>query len=182
MNSTIFSIGHGNRSIESFVELLSNYGIEYLIDVRSIPYSKYNPQFNKNELDIQLRNNGITYTFLGNKLGGLPSDRNYYTDGKVDYKKLREADFFVEGLERLKNAHQKGIRVAIMCSESKPQECHRSKLIGTELLSRGICINHITESGKLKDQVLVMQEFSKGLGWTDLFGEETNMTSRKKRL
>ncbi|MEA2018916.1 MAG: DUF488 domain-containing protein, partial [Campylobacterota bacterium] len=83
--STIYSIGHGNKTIEQFIDELKAYNIEYLVDVRTTPYSKWNPHFNKNDLIYKLKENDIGYIFLGDKIGGLPSDKSCYTeDGKID--------------------------------------------------------------------------------------------------
>lgn len=180
INSTIYSIGHGNKTINDFVVELNSFDIKYLIDVRSKPYSKFNPHFNKNELKFKLKDEGITYAFMGDKLGGLPEDRSCYTDNKVDYEILKGKDFFIKGLQRIINAFDQGIKVVIMCSESKPQECHRSKLIGRELLKENISISHIIAKGKTKDQATVLLEVTKGLAERDLFGVETSLTSRKK--
>jgi uncharacterized protein (DUF488 family) len=117
---------------------------------------------------------------MGDNLGGLPADRSCYIEGKVNYDLIKEKDFFKQGLERLIKAYEKDINVAIMCSETKPEECHRSKLIGQELLKKNIVIKHITEVSKSKDQQTVMNELTQGKGTIDLFGNETSFTSRKK--
>lgn len=178
--STIYSIGHGNKKIEDFIDELKSYDILYLLDVRSKPFSKWNPQFNQNALELELKNNGITYVFLGDTLGGLPDDRSCYdTNGKVVYDLIKEKDFFQNGLKRLITANEKHIKIAIMCSESKPEECHRSKLIGQELLKRKISLSHIVTDKKIKSQETVMLELTKGKGTVDLFGNELDFTSRK---
>ena len=183
--STLFSIGHGNKSIETFIEELKYFDIDYLIDIRSKPYSKYNPQFNQNELKFALLDKKITYTFLGDILGGLPEDRSCYTSGHVDYNKLKNKDFFKKGLKRLITANNKNINVAIMCSESKPEECHRTKLIGEELKNYGIILNHITRT-KNKQKDLIIKSQSEVMldvapnGTINLFGEEMTFGSRKK--
>jgi len=176
----IYSIGHGNKKIEDFLNELNSFKISYLIDVRSSPYSKYNPQFNREMLKNELEKAGFTYVYLGENLGGLPSDRSCYVDGKVDYDLIKEKDFFKEGLARLIVANEKKINVAIMCSETKPEECHRSKLIGQELLKQNISMVHIVSSERTKEQIEVMNEVTKGVGVIDLFGIETSFTSRKK--
>lgn len=176
----IYSIGHGTKKIEAFLNELSSFKISYLVDVRTSPYSKYNPQFNREMLKNDLENAGITYVYLGGNLGGLPSDRSCYVDGKVDYDLIKEKDFFKEGLKRLIIANEKNLNVAIMCSESKPEECHRSKLIGQELLKQNISLFHIISPEKTKEQTTVMNELTKGKGVLDLFGNETSFTSRKK--
>lgn len=176
----IYSIGHGTKKIEAFLNELNSYQISYLVDVRTSPYSKYNPQFNREMLKHDLEKAGITYVYLGDNLGGLPSDRSCYVDGKVDYDLIKEKDFFKEGLKRLIIANEKNLNVAVMCSESKPEECHRSKLIGQELLKQNISLLHIISTAKTKEQTTVMNELTKGKGVVDLFGNETSFTSRKK--
>ena len=151
--STIYSIGHGNKSIKQFIAELKFFNIEFLVDVRTTPYSKWNQHFNQNDLKFYLKKHNIGYIFLGDKIGGLPSDKSCYTvDGKIDYMLLKNKDFFKEGLKRLISANAKSIKVAAMCSETKPEECHRSKLIGKELLLRGVNTKHILEIDKIKTQ------------------------------
>ena len=117
---------------------------------------------------------------MGDELGGRPKDNSCYdNDGKVDYEKVKSKAFFQNGIKRLKTAYNKSINVVIMCSESKPVECHRSKLIGRALDADNIVIKHIDENGKLKDQTTVINELNKGLSDIDLFGESQNITSRK---
>ncbi len=184
-DSTLYSIGHGNKAIETFIEELRFFGIDFLIDIRSKPYSKYNTQFNGNEIKYTLSDNNITYTYMGDVLGGLPDDPSCYTNGFVDYDKLKEKDFFKKGLQRLVKAYEKKIKVAIMCSESKPEECHRTKLIGEELRKMGINLNHITRTRNaekklvIKSQQEVMQIVAPN-GTVDLFGEDLTFGSRKK--
>lgn len=175
----LYTIGHGNRKQGELLALLQQYDIQYLLDVRSAPYSKFNPQFNQNELKHFLQQNGITYVFMGDTLGGRPEDDTCYTDGKVDYEKIKTKDFFKTGVERLKTAYLKDIPIVMMCSESKPQECHRSKLIGEYLRDDDIRIVHIDENGKEKSQPEVMLIVTKGKGTIDLFGEKESFTSRK---
>ena len=178
--STIYSIGHGNKEIGLLINELKAYDIPFVLDVRSKPYSKWNPQFNKEALQKSLGEKGIKYVFVGDKLGGLPDDRSCYDrDGKVVYDRIREKDFFKEGLQRLINAQENGIKVSVMCSESKPEECHRSKLIGQELLKNKISMNHIISDSIVKSQETVMGELTKGKGTVDLFGNEIDLTSRK---
>ncbi len=175
----IYSIGHGNKKFEDFLKELNSFNVKYLIDVRTSPYSKYNPQYNRELLKNQLEAVNITYVYMGDNLGGLPADRSCYIEGKVNYDLIKEKDFFKQGLERLIKAYEKDINVAIMCSETKPEECHRSKLIGQELLKKNIVIQHIIGVLKSKDQQTVMNELTKGKGTIDLFGNETSFTSRK---
>ena len=178
--TTIYSIGHGNKKIEDFLVELKSFEIKFLLDIRSKPFSKWNPQFNRNELKFKLEENGIKYVFVGDTLGGLPEDRSCYDyTGKVVYDLIKEKDFFKDGLERLTTANKKHIRLAIMCSESKPEECHRSKLIGQELMKKEISLKHIISSKIIKSQETIMAELTKGKGTVDLFGNEIDLKSRK---
>lgn len=180
INSTIYSIGHGNKDIKDFIAELKSFDIHFLLDIRSKPYSKWSPQFNQEALEIALKNNEIVYVYVGDTLGGLPEDRTCYDyNGKVVYDLIKEKDFFKQGLERLTTANEKRIKLAIMCSESKPEECHRSKLIGQELLRKNISLNHVISKKKIKSQETVMNELTKGNGIVDLFGNVMDFTSRK---
>jgi uncharacterized protein (DUF488 family) len=180
IETTIYSIGHGNKKIEEFVDELKSFNILYLLDIRSKPYSKWSPHFNQFQLENELKNRNIKYIFVGDSLGGLPEDRSCYDyNGKVVYDIIKDKEFFKEGLKRLTAANEKHIKLAIMCSESKPEECHRSKLIGQELLKQNIAIKHIIAKSKFKTQQLVMSELTKGNGIVDLFGNVKDFTSRK---
>ncbi len=178
--ATIYSIGHGNKKIEDFINELKSFNILFLLDIRSKPFSKWNPQFNQNELKFKIEENGIKYVYVGDTLGGLPEDRTCYDyNGKVVYDLIKEKNFFKEGLERLIIANDKNINLAIMCSESNPEECHRSKLIGQELLKKKISLKHIISNKVIKSQEIVMIELTKGKGTVDLFGNEMDFRSRK---
>lgn len=178
--STIYSTGHGNKSIDVFIRELHSFGVEYLMDIRTKPYSKWNPQFNQPLLKQELEKSGITYVFTGDSLGGLPDDRSCYDiNGKVLYDVITGKDFFKQGLKRLQTANEKRIKLAIMCSEAKPEECHRSKLIGEELRKIGVSLNHIISENRIKSQEVVMCELTKGNGVIDLFGNTVEFTSRK---
>ncbi len=176
---SIYSIGHGRRSKEQFLEVLKKNEIKYLIDVRSVPFSKWSPDYNKESLKKFLELNEIAYIFMGDSIGGRPEDESCYDiDGRVDYEKLREKDFFLQGIDRVKTANDKGLNVALMCSESKPTECHRSKLIGRVLVEREIIMQHIDENDKIKDQGIVIGEINKGLPDKDLFGNSMNYSKK----
>jgi uncharacterized protein (DUF488 family) len=178
--TTVFSIGHGSKNIEDFIQELKCFEIKFLLDIRSKPFSKWNPQYNQNELKYKLQEHSINYVFVGDVLGGLPEDRSCYDkNGKVVYDLVKEKDFFKVGLDRLTTANEKKIKIAIMCSESKPEECHRSKLIGQELLKKKISLKHIISENLIKSQELVMTELTKGKSTVDLFGNEIDFTSRK---
>lgn len=166
--------------MDAFIKELHSFRIEYLLDIRTKPFSRWNPQFNQASLKSELDKCGIIYVFAGDVLGGLPDDRSCYdNDGKILYALVKEKDFFKQGLKKLIAASEKKISLAIMCSETKPEECHRSKLIGEELRKNNISLNHIISENKSKSQETVMCELTKGNGVVDLFGNNVEFTSRK---
>lgn len=176
---SIYTIGHGGRTIEAFLELLLGYNIAYLIDVRSQPYSRYQPEFTKQALERYLKAHGIRYVFMGDRLGGRPEDPNCYINGKVDYEQVRVQGFYVAGLERLEKAWRDGLGVVLLCSERKPEQCHRSKLIGRSLTDRSIEVNHIDENDDIVSQEEIMMRV---IGrQPSLFGLDFHkLTSRKR--
>jgi uncharacterized protein (DUF488 family) len=178
-STPIYTIGYGSRSIEEFTGLLQQHHIAYLIDVRSKPYSSYKPEFSKNALERQLEAIGIQYVFMGDTLGGQPVIPSCYTpDGKIDYARLREKDFYREGIQRLQKASQQGSRVALMCSEAKPEMCHRAKLIGETLASLGVEVAHIDEKGELISQEEALLRLTRGQ-YSLFDSSQIDFTSRK---
>jgi uncharacterized protein (DUF488 family) len=174
---TLHTIGYGTRTLEELVAALKAHRVEFLLDVRSSPYSKFKPEFSKEALEAVLKARGIRYVFIGDTLGGQPRDPDCYTDGKVDYEKVRQQPFFQAGLERLRKAHEQRLRAALMCSEGRPEQCHRSKMIGEALAAVGISVAHIDEDGQLLSQTQVMDRLTGGQ--LDFFGGPT-LTSRKR--
>ena len=118
--SPIFTIGYGARSLQEFLNVLAANRIEYLLDVRTAPYSRYKPQFSKEALEAALKTHGIRYLYLGDSLGGRPNDPRCYVDGKVDYSRGQSKPFYQAGIARLQAAFAQGRRVVLMCSEGKP--------------------------------------------------------------
>lgn len=159
----LLTIGYGNqRSFDDFATLLLNHGVNYLIDVRTRPFSKFRPEFSQEPLAANLKRNGIVYVMLGDALGGRPNDPTCYTDGKVDYCKVRERDWFVEGLTRLEAGWREGHRIAIMCAEAAPERCHRTKLVGEALATRGVMVGHIDADGSVVSHEAVIARLQRG--------------------
>lgn len=170
MPSSIYSIGHGQKSTDEFISELRSFDIQYLIDVRTSPFSKWAPQYNRGTIEDFLKQNGIIYLYMGDVIGGRPLNDNCIdSDGYFDYKKMAEKPQFQTGLKRLVKANEKGCRVAVMCSETDPTQCHRSKLIGRELYFQDdISMEHIIAVNKTKTQVDIMTELDRGKGnWPD---------------
>ena len=173
----VYTIGYGARSLDEFVGALKANQIEYLIDVRTAPYSKFKPEFSKELLQHHLEKSGVRYVFMGDTLGGQPKEPCCLTDGKVDYDKVRVQPFFAAGMERVRQAFQQQRRIALMCSEGRPEDCHRSKLIGEALAASDIPVCHIDENGALISQTEAIDRLTQGQ--MDLFGAPS-FTSRKR--
>lgn len=171
----IFTIGYGKRSQKGLLEQLSHAGVSYVVDVRSAPYSRFQPEFSREPLAQSLRESHIKYVFMGDLLGGRPKDDDCYTDGKVDYTKTRTKDFFIRGIARLRKAHEQGLNICLLCSEAEPSQCHRAKLVATVLVDEGIEVNHILPDGSHQSQAEVIATITNGQ--PSLFGE--HFVSRK---
>lgn len=160
--SIVFTVGHSNLRSEGLVDLLVTHNIQVLVDVRSIPYSRFAPQFNRESLLSCLAAAGIQYTYEGEALGGRPKDPTCYRRGEapdsdtkadylhlVDYEAVAERTWYLAGIDRLiETAGQH--RVAIMCSEEDPNRCHRQHLIAQTLLKRGVVVEHMRADGTLE--------------------------------
>ena len=146
----IFSIGHSTHAYERFLELVRQAGVTAIADVRSAPFSRRAPQFNQDALRQALRRDGLAYVYLGEALGGRPAARRYYHDGVVDYERMADSAAFRRGLERLLDG-ARTYRIALMCSEQEPLDCHRCLLIGRALSGDGVAVRHILADGAVLD-------------------------------
>ena len=161
--AALLTIGYGNqRSFDDFVALLLSHGVDYLVDVRTKPFSKFRPEFSQEPLATNLKRSGITYVAMGETLGGRPNDPTCYTNGKVDYSKVRERDWFVAGLTRLVTGWREGHRIAAMCAELAPERCHRTKLVGEALVAQGVSVAHIDADGLLVTHEAVIARLQRG--------------------
>jgi uncharacterized protein (DUF488 family) len=175
----IFTIGYGQRDIGTLLDELHTHNVHFLIDVRSRPYSGYKPDFSRDALATHLETAGIRYVFMGDTLGGRPDDPTCYTDGKVDYDKVAKQDFYRLGIDRLQEVFRQQQRVVLMCSEGKPEQCHRASLIGRTLAALFIPVAHIDDNGRLITQEEVTQRLQKRQ--PSLLGDDFfQFTSRKK--
>lgn len=154
----LFSIGHSNHPLQTFLGLLKLHQIEILVDARSYPYSKYASHFDIETLKAAVGDAGIKYLFLGKELGGRPEGTEFYdAEGHVLYSRVAESPLFLEGIRRL-NSGIKKYRIAILCSEEDPSSCHRHLLIGRVLSSHGIVLDHIRGDGRVQTEAELMKE------------------------
>jgi uncharacterized protein (DUF488 family) len=149
-SNILYTIGHSNHKIEDFVSLLKSHGINCIADVRSTPYSHYNAQFNRELLASELRIANIEYIYLGNQLGARPGDAHCYNGNCVNFEYLAKTEQFHVGLDHLADISSK-YRVALMCAEKDPIECHRFILVCRNLKNFGIHIKHILSDGDIED-------------------------------
>lgn len=145
----ILTVGHSTRPVEGFIDLLLRHGVTSVADVRSVPFSHWTPQFNQHDLNSVLKKRGISYVFLGKELGARSDDPSCYVGGRVQYRRLAENRLFRSGIERLLRG-SKTERIAIMCAEGEPLDCHRTILVARELIAAGVDVAHILPDGSLE--------------------------------
>ena len=181
----LFTIGHSSHSIEKFVRLIEENGIMTLVDVRTAPYSRYNPQFNKESLENTLSEHNIEYAYAGKYLGGFPSDPTCYKSHvlppedadylhEVDYPEVMKRPWFLRGIKCLLELANEQITV-IMCSEENPAECHRHHLIARHLMTEHpeVNIQHIRGDGIVYSARSILESVDKPSGeQLSLFQEE----------
>lgn len=146
---TIYTIGHSTQKIEDFVALLKRYGITAVADVRSVPYSRWQPQFNREDLTQALKACGIGYVFLGRELGARSDDPGCYEKGRVKYRLIAKTPLFRSGIERIRDGCRRR-RIVLMCAEKDPLDCHRTILVTRELVEAGLDVAHVLANGELE--------------------------------
>ena len=158
--ATVYTIGHSNLPVDDLVARLRQHGITMVVDVRSVPFSHYTPQFNRDALERSMSDAGIGYAFAGDYLGGRPTDPTCYhnrvvPDGEanylelVNYEEVARRPWYRRGLDRLFEIASER-PTAVMCSEEDPSRCHRHRLIAQRLLAQAIAVQHIRKDGSIE--------------------------------
>ncbi len=170
----IYTIGHSNHPIDYFLELLNYKSITCIVDVRSIPASSYNPQYNKENLRNFLKNHNVFYMHFGEEFGAKHTEAELLDSfGKVDFDKVRKTQKFLDGVNRLNNGLDKGYNISLMCSEADPFDCHRFSMVSYYLVRNGFNVDHI-----LKDKTVIsnndlekrlLKKYDKKIPKTSLF-------------
>ena len=145
----IFSIGYGARTQEGFINTLKMSGIDTVVDVRSIPRSKYVPHFNEDEIFDALSSEGISYLSAGDRLGGRFTDYSVYESGRVSWPKVSQSEDFRNAISSLESLCEDGHIVAVVCSEGDPLSCHRFGLLSRTLAEDGMDVRHILTNGEV---------------------------------
>lgn len=181
---TIYTIGHSIYKIEEFGELLKQNQINTIVDVRSTPYSKFAPQYNKELLKQYLKQNAICYIYMGDILGARYEDKKLlFDDGKVNFKKVQETKNFQDGILRLEKGIDKGYNISLMCSEKEAFDCHRFGLISEFLSKILININHIYPDKIIPHKELeqrLLKKYEKKIPVVDLFHPNVSIEEQLK--
>lgn len=184
--SIIYTIGHSIHSSESFLELLKKYQINALVDVRSVPFSKFNTQFNQQTFKSFLKENGIHYLYFGKEMGARMEDLKLFDEfDQLDFKKVRNSSGFKKAIQRLKNGLEKNLQIALMSSKAEPISCHRFAMIAPALTAEGVEVKHILPDGKsisqkeLENQMIM--EYANELPQVDMFNPQINEEKRLQK-
>lgn len=149
MSGRLFTIGHSNHDFGRFAQLLSEHAVAVIADVRSAPYSRFVPQYNREPLSAALARAGIEYEYLGRELGARRSERECYVAGVARYDRIARTPAFRSGLDRVKALAAERV-VALMCAEKDPLTCHRTILVAHQLRIAGMHADHILEDGRIE--------------------------------
>ncbi len=156
----IYTIGYSCFSIDAFVNTLKEHQIKAIVDVRSVPYSQFKPDFNRETLINYLKKENIVYVFLGDNCGARIDVPECYINGKADYKLISKQSNFQKGIIRLRNGIQK-YQIVLMCAEKDPISCHRTILICRNLRSNDIQILHLLCNGTIEDHKITEKRLMK---------------------
>lgn len=157
-NQKVFTIGHSAHHVDYFIGILKKHEVNCLIDVRSQPYSRIAPQFNKDRLSSDIKNHGILYALFDKEFGARHTKPSLLdADNRVDFDKVRASDEFKHGIQRLRKAIDLGDTIALMCSEANPFDCHRFSMISYQL-RKVVKVSHILRDGNLKENANLERE------------------------
>ena len=149
----IYTIGHSNYDLSRLVDMLNKYNINCVVDIRGIPYSKYNVQYNKEAIQKTLNDLGFTYIYMAKEFAAKRDSKiSYNKEGYADFHKVINEESFKNGIERLKLGISKGYRIALLGAMQEPVRCHRSILVGRYLRDNNINVKHILDDYSIASQ------------------------------
>ena len=149
----IYTIGHSNYTMEKLIEMLRYFNIDTVVDIRGTPYSKYNTQFDKEVIRYNLTKEGFIYIYMAKELAAKRINKiSYNNEGYSDFEKVINEEDFKIGVKRLKDGCNKGYKIALLGAMQDPIRCHRSILVGRELVKKGFNVKHILDDLSIKDQ------------------------------
>lgn len=184
-NPVIFTVGHSTHQLDFFLSLIKEYDVNCIIDVRSVAASSYNPQYNQEPFKNYLKNHGVTYMHFPEEFGARFNDPDLLDDeGKVDFEKVRKSYNFKMGVERLWQGLEKGFKMALMCSESEPLDCHRFSMVSLALVKDGFDVKHIMKDKSLKSnndlEKTLLKKYDKKLPKPDMFNPDISVEDQLK--
>lgn len=159
----LYTVGHSNQTLGQLVAMLQRHGIDAVADVRSIPFSRRLPQFNRPELEVELPRHGIRYVFLGKELGARREEEPAYEGLQAAYERVARLPAFQKGLERVMHGLSKGLTLSLLCAERDPLTCHRAILVSRHLQDRGVEVEHILGDGSLESHQALERRMRKAL-------------------
>ena len=169
-DSTVFTVGHSTHPLDHLVDLLRLHAIDGVADVRSTPYSRMPPHFNREAIRDSLKKLGFAYVYLGKELGARSDNPSCYDNGRVNFDRLSTTELFQHGIQRVRAGSEKH-RITLLCAEKEPLDCHRTLLVSRELVRLGTPVTHIHADGLLETQEAAMRRLlgQLGLPEQDLF-------------
>ncbi|WP_459481796.1 DUF488 domain-containing protein [Clostridium saccharoperbutylacetonicum] len=152
----IYTIGHSNYAVEKLIHMLKHYNINCVVDIRGIPYSKYNIQYNKETIAETLKEAGFLYIYMAKEFAAnRENKRSYNKEGYSDFEKVITEIEFLNGIERLRKGCEKGYRIALLGAMQDPIRCHRSILVGRALSNEGFNVKHILDDYTVATQKMI---------------------------
>lgn len=153
MEKVILSVGHSQHKTEYFIKMLKDHQVNYVLDVRSVPYSRFASDYNRENIKRLLLSRGIQYSFMGDFFGARPADKGLYSaEGYLDFEKVKRSSRFLEGFENVLKGMKQGNRIAFMCTEKDPINCHRAILVTRAFADAGIRVEHIMADNTVQTQ------------------------------
>ena len=177
MKKVVLSIGHSQHEPEYFIKMLKEHNVNYVLDVRSVPYSQFASDYNRENIKALLSEHSINYSYMGNFFGARPLDKNLYSkEGYLDFKKARQSIPFIKGYNNVLKGIQQGNRIAFMCTEKDPMDCHRAILVTKAFSDSGIRVEHIMADNTIQTQedlnLRLLNKYFPDRGQLNLFSPE----------
>lgn len=142
--NTLYTIGHSQHKLEQFLIMLQKYKINYVVDVRSVPYSKFAADYNKENIKAFLGRYDIQYIYQGGNFGARPVDLDLYNEeGYLDFQRVAATTRFQKAMEQILKGIQADNKIALMCTEKNPIDCHRCILVAKAFVECQVNVDHI---------------------------------------
>jgi uncharacterized protein (DUF488 family) len=149
----IYTMGYSAFALEDFIETAKSFGIKLVVDVRSLPYSKHYPDYNKESLEKILSAHNIFYRNYAKEFGAQQTRKDFFSpEGFLDYEKFVKSDDFMRGFSKIKKSLEKNYTLAFLCAEKDPSVCHRSIMVARPFCESGLTVNHILQNGDTETQ------------------------------